>query len=101
MSQAVVADLPVPVAPSRTTSFSPAWIRAVSSLIAFGWSPDGVYSEIPSKGATVRCRSVTGRMPQPYVAPPTPASAMLSGEGAGGHPQVRRGRERGAQQGVQ
>ena len=42
ISQAVVADLPVPVAPSSTTSFSPAVIRAVSSAIAVGWSPEGV-----------------------------------------------------------
>ncbi len=49
-SQAVVADLPVPVAPSSTTSFSPAWIRVARSSMAVGWSPDGVYSEMTSKG---------------------------------------------------
>jgi hypothetical protein len=42
ISQAVVADLPVPVAPRRTTSFSPALIRFSSSSIAAGWSPAGL-----------------------------------------------------------
>ena len=65
ISQAVVADLPVPVAPSRTTSFSPAWIRVARSAIAAGWSPLGWKSETTSKGATVRWRSVVGRMGQP------------------------------------
>jgi len=41
MSQAVVADLPVPVAPSSTTSLSPAVTRCASSAIAAGWSPLG------------------------------------------------------------
>jgi hypothetical protein len=27
-------------------------MRAASSLIALGWSPDGVYSEMTSNGAT-------------------------------------------------
>ena len=70
-SQAVVADFPVPVAPSSTTSFSPAWIRRARSSIAVGWSPLGRYSLTTSNGATVRWRSVTGRMGPPYVAPPT------------------------------
>src|SRR5690606_24969063 len=52
MSHAVVADLPVPVAPSSTTSVSPALMRAVSSLIAAGWSPLGVYSLTTSNGRT-------------------------------------------------
>src|SRR5699024_885868 len=62
MSQAVVADLPVPVAPRRTMSCSPAVTRRARSAIAVGWSPAGSYSATTSKGATVRCRSVTGRM---------------------------------------
>ena len=41
MSQAVVADLPVPVAPRSTTSCSPPLIRLVISAIAAGWSPEG------------------------------------------------------------
>src|SRR3954469_8157458 len=77
MSQAVVADLPVPVAPSRTVSVSPALTRRASSAIAVGWSPLGVYSEITSKGATVRWRSVVGRMDQPYVAGPTAPHSLL------------------------
>src|SRR6476661_7428996 len=77
MSQAVVADLPVPVAPSRTVSVSPALTRRASSAIAVGWSPLGVYSEITSKGATVRWRSVVGRMAQPYVARPTAPTRLL------------------------
>ncbi|SHY53668.1 Uncharacterised protein [Mycobacteroides abscessus subsp. abscessus] len=43
MSQAVVADLPVPVAPRSTTSFSPARTLRSSSAIAPGWSPAGSY----------------------------------------------------------
>src|SRR6478752_3179978 len=77
MSQAVVADLPVPVAPSSTVSVSPARTRRPSSAIAVGWSPLGVYSEITSKGATVRWRSVVGRMAQPYVARPTAPTRLL------------------------
>jgi hypothetical protein len=41
-SQAVVALLPVPVAPSSTTCRSPRFTRDVSSAIAVGWSPEGV-----------------------------------------------------------
>ena len=53
-----MADLPVPVAPRRTTSFSPASMRSASSAIAAGWSPDGVYWETTRKGASVRRISV-------------------------------------------
>jgi hypothetical protein len=42
MSHAVVADLPVPVAPSSVTSFSPARTRLARSVMAVGWSPEGV-----------------------------------------------------------
>ncbi|CPU64559.1 Uncharacterised protein [Mycobacteroides abscessus] len=62
ISQAVVADFPVPVAPSSTTSFSPARTRCERSAMAVGWSPDGWYSEMTSNGAVARWRSVTGRM---------------------------------------
>jgi hypothetical protein len=65
ISQAVVADLPVPVAPSRTTSFSPASTREASSVIAWGWSPLGWKSDTTLNGATVRWRSVVGRMAPP------------------------------------
>ena len=41
ISQAAVADLPVPVAPIRTMSRSPRLRRSSSSLIAAGWSPAG------------------------------------------------------------
>jgi hypothetical protein len=64
-SHAVVADLPVPVAPSSTTFCSPDSMRRVRSAIAVGWSPDGVKSEITSKGATRRLRSVVGLMAPP------------------------------------
>src|SRR3954471_16971240 len=56
MSHAVVADLPVPVAPSSTTSFSPAFTFSASCLIAAGWSPEG------SKSLTTRKRPWVGRM---------------------------------------
>ena len=65
ISQAVVADLPVPVAPSRTTSFSPALTAPPSSAIACGWSPLGSKSLTTWKGATVRWMSVVGRMAPP------------------------------------
>ena len=61
-AQATVAVLPVPVAPSSTTSCSPPRMRFSMSSIAVGWSPDGWNSEITSKGATLRLRSVTGLM---------------------------------------
>ena len=61
ISHAVVADLPVPVAPRSTTSGSPPVMRRASSSIASGWSPLGENSEITSKGATVLVMSVEGR----------------------------------------
>jgi hypothetical protein len=54
ISQPVVADLPVPVAPSSTTSHSPAPIRRVSSSIPCGWSPEGRKSLMTWNGATLR-----------------------------------------------
>src|SRR3712207_2776686 len=58
ISQAVVADLPVPVAPSRTTSFSPPLTRSASAWIAAGWSPDGSKSLTTVKRPCVGRRSV-------------------------------------------
>src|SRR4051812_29148890 len=55
MSQAVVADFPVPVAPSSTVSVSPALTRSASALIAAGWSPEG------SNSLTTRNRPRVGR----------------------------------------
>ncbi|CKP81706.1 Uncharacterised protein [Mycobacterium tuberculosis] len=49
ISHAVVADFPVPVAPSNTTSRSPALIRRSSSSIAAGWSPAGACGLTTSK----------------------------------------------------
>ena len=45
MSQAIVAVLPVPVAPSSVWKRSPARIDSASFAIAAGWSPVGTYSE--------------------------------------------------------
>jgi hypothetical protein len=39
--QAIVAVLPVPVAPTRVWKRSPARIPSASVSIAFGWSPVG------------------------------------------------------------
>src|SRR5205823_437017 len=81
---AVVADLPVPVAPSRTTSFSPASMRLASSAMAAGWSPLGWYALTTSKGASVRSMLETGRMGS-TVRPATDnavRSAVLRGAGA-------------------
>src|SRR4051794_6111027 len=71
VSQPTVAVLPVPVAPSRTTSCSPETIRRSRSAMAVGWSPDGSKPASILKGATVRCRSVIGRMHRAYAGPPT------------------------------
>src|ERR1700709_1172269 len=56
MSHAVVADLPVPVAPSRTTSCSPEFTFRASCSIAAGWSPAGWNS------LTTRNRPRVGRV---------------------------------------
>ncbi len=55
ISHAVVADLPVPVAPSSTTSVSPALMRAASSAIACGWSPLGLVFADDLEGAHGTC----------------------------------------------
>src|SRR5688572_15830020 len=70
-NQAVVADLPVPVAPRSTVSCSPALTRRARSAIAAGWSPAGWKSETTWKGARRRWRSVVGRMSLRYAEPPT------------------------------
>ena len=44
MIQAIVAVLPVPVAPSMVWKRSPALMPSESSAIAFGWSPVGWYA---------------------------------------------------------
>jgi hypothetical protein len=54
ISQAMLAVLPVPVAPRRTESLSPRLTRCSSSVIACGWSPEGVISVTTLKGATLR-----------------------------------------------
>ena len=61
MSQAVVADLPVPVAPSSTTSRSPARIRRSRSSMAAGWSPAGRCGLTTSNFAPDRTTSSTAR----------------------------------------
>src|SRR6266700_7812501 len=63
--QAMVAVLPVPVAPSSTVSFAPARTPRSIAAMACGWSPAGTISVMTSNGATRRCRSVTGRMATP------------------------------------
>src|SRR5262245_30889128 len=51
MIQAIVAVLPVPVAPSMVWNRSPAWRLSESSAIACGWSPVGRYaSDVWSEG---------------------------------------------------
>ena len=60
-SQAVVADLPVPVAPSSTTSRCPSPSLRASSSIAWGWSPAGSYSLTTVKSAVARSISPMGR----------------------------------------
>ena len=41
MIQAIVAVLPVPVAPSSVWKRAPSWMLAASFSIACGWSPVG------------------------------------------------------------
>ena len=62
MSQAAVADLPVPVAPSRTTSFCPARRRRSRSSMAAGWSPDGRKSDTTSNRPAFGTMSLSTRM---------------------------------------
>ena len=62
ISQAVVADLPVPVAPSSTVSRSPARMRFSSASMAAGWSPEGANSLTTSKTPWVGTMSVMARM---------------------------------------
>src|SRR4051794_33601001 len=63
ISQAVVADLPVPVAPSSTVSVSPALTRSAIALIAVGWSPEGSNSLTTRNCPRVGRRSVEVRTP--------------------------------------
>ncbi len=56
-----MADLPVPVAPSSTTSCSPPRSRRSSSSMAVGWSPAGWYSLTTSNRPPWRGMSPTGR----------------------------------------
>ena len=64
-SHAVVALLPVPVAPSSTVCRFPARTRRASSLMAAGWSPDGTYSLTTSKRLSKR--GMSSAMTQPYA----------------------------------
>src|SRR5690606_7443192 len=48
--QAMVADLPEPVMPSRVWKRSPASMPAASSSMACGWSPEGANSDTTWKG---------------------------------------------------
>src|SRR5213082_1118238 len=82
MSHAVVALLPVPVAPSSTTSFSPFLIRSVSSAIAAGWSPAGLNSLMTSKGATTRLISCARLMDPIYNRGPTLNGPIRNGRTA-------------------
>src|SRR5262249_14273075 len=63
ISHAVLADLPVPVAPSSTTSRSSARIRRSSASMACGWSPDGRKSLTTSNRPVVGTRSLLVRTP--------------------------------------
>ena len=109
MSQAVVADFPVPVAPSSTTSCSPAVSRRSSSSIAAGWSPAGWCGLTTSNRPPVRGISPTGRCSEwasgntrsPSACPaswctrprcPGSLSRMPRTQGTSAHRQFRAGR---------
>src|SRR3954468_4887840 len=66
MSQAVVADLPVPVAPSSTVSVSPALTRSARAVMAAGWSPEGSNSLTTRNLPRVGRRSVDARTGRRY-----------------------------------
>ena len=77
INQAVVADLPVPVAPSSTLSLAPDPMRSVNASMAAGWSPDaGRIRERPRTFRSVRGLDETASglvlMPPPYGPAPTP-----------------------------
>src|SRR3984957_8649203 len=78
MSHAVVADFPVPVAPSSTMSRSPAWIRRSNSSMAAGWSPAGAWGLTTSKWPPARTISSTGRYSECATTGCSVANAMLS-----------------------
>jgi hypothetical protein len=82
-SQATVAVLPVPVAPSSTVSLAPSLIRFSIAAMACGWSPAGTMSVMTSNGATRRCRSVTGEVKDtvpPQTVPPQAVSPQSEEE---------------------
>ena len=64
MIQAIVAVLPVPVAPSIVWKRSPASTPSESSAIARGWSPVGVYASDVLNGGT-RDSVAIGATPSP------------------------------------
>src|ERR1700722_6883336 len=65
--QATDAVFPVPGAASRTVLVYPALTRRSISAIAVGWSPAGTMSVTTWNGATLRCKSVTGRTPPTFL----------------------------------
>jgi hypothetical protein len=52
IAQAIVAVLPVPVAPRMVWKRLPVWIESAISPIARGWSPIGAYKSEALKGRT-------------------------------------------------
>ncbi|MEK8170330.1 hypothetical protein NKH77_13490 [Streptomyces sp. M19] len=85
----MVADLPVPVAPSSTTPFSSARMRRSSSSMAAGWSPLGWKGLTTSKGATLRSIWDTGRMFS-TVRPTTDNRGRAAGRGRAGRARAVR-----------
>src|SRR5262245_25854233 len=66
MIQAIVAVLPVPVAPRSVWKRSPEETDAASSSIARGWSPVGRYSDVTrSSGTSRRLAERNGRSARP------------------------------------
>src|SRR5687767_7080405 len=83
MSHAVVADFPVPVAPSRTVSVTPELTRSASALMAAGWSPEGWYSLTTRKRPRVGRMSVVART-RSTVRPTSDRTASVSRPCTGG-----------------
>src|SRR6185437_7528721 len=67
MIQAIVAVLPVPVAPSMVWKRSPATMPSESSAIAVGWSPVGWYASDVLRAVAIRGQAIDG-LPARFVA---------------------------------
>ena len=78
ISHAIVAVLPVPVAPSRVWKRFPASSEAAISAIAFGWSPVGVYAAVTRGRARAQAYPAVGNSPLIPSDTPAPTATAIS-----------------------